>query len=154
MGTGVHAAYEDDMVSAFSAKILAGLAQTAKAAKTEKIGNGFEAAVETIAMMRSVFNELPPMAIVDAFIAFDGKSKDRPAFLWKKFGKATIRAMRSGSHLLAVLWENAWALGEGETRVTSTAALTQKKAMSLCAKSDFLPSFTVDTIGAVLKHPH
>jgi hypothetical protein len=94
------------------------------------------------------------MAIVDAFIAFDGKSNDRPAFLFKKFGKATIKAMQSGSHLLAVLWENAWALGQGETRVTSTAALTQKKAMTLCAKSDFLPSFTVDTIGAVLKHPN
>jgi hypothetical protein len=26
--------------------------------------------------------------------------------------------------------------------------------MSVCAKSDFLPSLTVDKIGAVLKHPN
>jgi hypothetical protein len=154
LGTGVHSAYEDDMVSAFSDKILAGLAQTPKAAKTEKIKNGNEAAIATIGMMRSVFNRLPPMAIVDAFIAFDGKPKDRPAYMWKKFGKATIKAMQSGSHLLAVLWENAWALGEGETRVASTAGLTHKRAMTVCAKTDFLPSYTVDQIGAHLKHPN
>jgi hypothetical protein len=117
------------------------------------INNGFEAAKRTIDMMRKTFNSIPPIDIVEEFAGFDGKPKARAEHLWKKFGKKTIGVMQSGSHLLAVLWESAWALGEGETRITSVRALREAEAMKICADPDFLPSVTIDRIGSLLDKP-
>jgi hypothetical protein len=153
LGQGVHSAYEDAMVNAHRKDILDALKATPKVTKAELIDNGFEAAKRTIEMMRTTFNLLPPPEIVEAFIAFKGKPKDRSEFLWKKFGKRTIKSMQGGAHLLAVIWESAWALGDGEDNIASTAALKKAAAMKICADPDFVPSLTVDRIGATLKQP-
>ena len=150
LGAGVHAAYEDAMVSAFRKEILDGLEETPKTAKAEMIGSGFEAAKRTIAMMRETFNAIPPMDIVEAFVGFDGKPKERSVHLWKKFGKRTIKVMQGGSHFVAVLWESAWLLGNGEANMASPRSLEEKEAMDICSDSEFLPSFTIDHIGSVL----
>lgn len=146
-GTGVHAAYEDSMVSAFRDKVLDALKETPKTTPDEMITTGLDAAKLTIAMMRATFKALPPMSIVEAFATFDGKPKDRAEHLWKKFGAKTLKSMQSGSHLLAVLWESAWLAGGGETRVKSTRALTEEKAMEICADPDFIPSVGIAKIG-------
>jgi hypothetical protein len=153
LGKGVHAGYEDAMVSAFREEVLKGLKTTPKATKGEMVGNGFEAAKRTIEMMRKTFTTIPPIDIVEAFAAFEGKPKERAAHLWKKFGPRTIKVMQGGSHLLAVLWESAWALGDGEANVTSTRALKEAEAMEICADPDFLPSVTIDRIAPHLKPP-
>jgi hypothetical protein len=149
-GKGVHAGYEDTMISAFRDKVLDALKETPKTTKAEMITTGFEAAKLTIAMMRATFKSLPPMAIVDAFAEFEGKPKARAEHLWKKFGTKTLKSMQSGSHLLAVLWESAWQVGDGETNVRSTRALTETEAMEICADPDFIPSFSIQKIGAYL----
>jgi hypothetical protein len=154
LGMGIHSAYEDAMVTIGRKKILDGLKATPKATKAEKIGNGFEAAERTIAMMRETFNSIPPADLVEAFVSFEGKPKEKSEFLWKKFGKRTIRVMQGGAHLLAVLWESAWDLGDGETNIKSTRALKETEAMKICADSDFLPSVTINQIGALLKQHH
>ena len=146
-GTGVHAAYEDGMVSAFRDKVLDALKDTPKTTSGEMITTGLDAAKLTIAMMRATFKSLPPMDIVEAFTEFDGKPKDRAEHLWKKFGTKTLKSMQSGSHLLAVLWESAWLAGDGETKVKSTRALTEEKAMDICADPDFIPSVGIAKIG-------
>jgi hypothetical protein len=153
LGKGVHSAYEDAMVSAFREKILDGLRGTPKATKAEMIDSGFEAAQCTIALMRETFKSIPPADIVEAFITFEGKPKARSEFLWKEFGTKTIEVMRGGAHLLAVLWESAWFLGDGENNVRSTAGLKESQAMRICARDDFLPSVTIDQIGKLLKQP-
>jgi hypothetical protein len=61
--------------------------------------------------------------------------------------------MQGGAHVLAVLWESAWALGDGESRVRSTRILNQHQAMKICEDRNFLPSLTIDKIGAILKYP-
>jgi hypothetical protein len=152
-GKGVHAGYEDDMVSAHRKEVLDGLLSSPKTKTQEMITTGFDAAKLTIAMMRQTFKSIPPMDIVDAFGSFDGKPKERTELLWEKFGKKTISSMQSGSHLLAVLWESAWKVGGGEQAVKKTAALSQNTAMSICADKDFLPSMTIDKIGKLLKKP-
>ena len=91
------------------------------------------------------------MAIVNAFGSFDGVGKARAEHLWKKFGNKTIKNMQSGAHLLAVLWESAWALGDGEHKVTSTRALKKDEAMDICAAPDFVPSVTIGKIGSLLE---
>ncbi|SJM33686.1 hypothetical protein BQ8482_360087 [Mesorhizobium delmotii] len=56
--------------------------------------------------------------------------------------------MASGAHLLAVLWERAWAVGDGDTHVASTEALSA--AMRICADLDFIPSVSISRIGVLL----
>jgi hypothetical protein len=153
LGMGAHSAYEDAMVSVGREEILEGLKSTPKAKKTEMVSNGFEAAQQTIAMMRDTFNKIPPIDIVNAFIGFDGKPKAKSEFLWKTFGKDTIKVMQGGSHLLAVLWESAWELGDGDANISSTRALKEPEAMDICADEDFVPSMTISQIGSVLKRP-
>lgn len=150
-GSGVHKGYEDDMISAFRKDVLDGLKATPKTTAAEMIGSGFEAAKLTIAMMRETFTSIPPMAIVNAFGNFEGKPKARAEYLWKKFGKKTIKNMQGGAHLLALLWESAWIAGNGELNVSSTNSLSQDEAMEICAKLDFIPSVSIDRIRNLLK---
>jgi hypothetical protein len=153
LGIGVHSAYEDEMVNAHREDILDGLGHTAKVAQDELVEDGFAAAGQTVGLMRDTFELLPPADIVEAFLSFKGKRKDRADYLWKKFGTKTIKAMQAGTHLLAVLCESAWAQGDGETNVRATKAVTQDEAMALCADRDFLESLPVGSIGSKLKHP-
>ncbi len=154
LGEGVHSAYEDAMVFANRETILDGLKQTPKVARDELISTGFEAARLTIEMMRTTFETVPPADIVDAFLKGGAKNNRAMAqALWKAFGKKTVKVMQSGAHLVAVLWESAWAKGEGERKVLDSdiAALTEQRAMEIVSDPAFLPSMTIGKIGAVLK---
>jgi hypothetical protein len=153
LGQGVHSAYEDKMVFDNRDDILEGLQGTPKVKQNERITNGLEAAQETIAMMRSVFKLVPPMDMVNTYVAVGKGGKAASDALWKKFGQKTINVMRQGAHLLAMLWESAWLVGDGETKVKSLRALTKDEAMDIVGDPDFLPSVTVDKIGAILKKP-
>jgi hypothetical protein len=153
LGKGVHSAYEDDMVNSHRDEILDGLDGTPKVAAGELIEDGFTAACKTVELMRATFRLLPPPDIVEAFLKFKGTRADRAKFLWKKFGARTVKAMQAGTHLLAVLWESAWAQGGGEEEVHSTKAMTEEEAMDLCADRDFLESLSIGSIGAKLSRP-
>jgi hypothetical protein len=154
LGKGVHSAYEDEMVNAFREQILDGLKQAAKKAKkTEYVANGFEAAQRTIGLMRATFSAIPPVKIVQTFVGLGKGKRGRAEAMWNAFGDSTIDVMRDGCHLLAVLWESAWSLGDGEHTIGATTALSQQKAMEICADREFLPSLTIDRIGAKLTRP-
>ena len=116
--------------------------------------DGFQAAQQTVALMRATFAAIPPADIVQAFVGFGKGKKGRAKAMFDKFGQDTIGVMRDGAHLLGVLWESAWSLGNGEHTVRSTHALTQKQAMQICADRNFLPSLTIDQIGAKLTRPN
>jgi hypothetical protein len=153
LGQGVHSAYEDAMVHEHRKQILDGLMQTPKVKAAERITNGFEAARSTIELMRHTFTRIPPAKLVQAYVAVGQGGKASSDALWKAFGSKTIAVMKDGAHLLAVLWESAWNQGNGETNVTTSHAMTQPQAMAIVTDPDFLPSLTVDKIGAVLKPP-
>jgi hypothetical protein len=153
LGQGVHSAYEDKMVFDHREEILSGLMRTPKAKKNEQITNGFEAAQKTIEMMRDVFKQIPPMDMVQTYVDVGKGGKASSDALWAAYGQKTINVMKQGAHLLAVLWESAWEIGSGETKVRSLRALTQDEAMTIVTDPDFLPSMTVDKIGASLKKP-
>ncbi len=152
LGIGVHAAYEDDMVNAKRKEILDGLDGTPPAGKNELVANGFEAARKTIDLMRLAFGKIPPDDIVKAFVKHKPK-KGRADVFWDQFGDGTIACMQAGTHLLAVLCQSAWKLGNGEKTVKSIGALTHKRAMEVCRPSAFLKSFTIGEIGAHLQKP-
>jgi hypothetical protein len=151
-GLGVHAAYEDEMVNAHRKEILKGLDKTPKAAKDDLVANGFDAAQRTIALMRLAFKEIAPTKLVNAYVQHKQKAGRADAF-WKLFGTPTIKCMQAGTHLLAVLVQNAWRLGDGEKKVKSLAALTQKRAMEICRSEDFLRSYMIGQIGEQLHRP-
>ncbi len=151
LGAGVHSGYEDEMVSLHREDILDGLLATPKTRANELITTGADAARLTVEMMRATFKRLPPMAIVEAFAEFDGGGKQRAEHLWKKFGKKTLASMQDGSHLLAVLWESAWKTGGGETKVRSVKAISESRAMAICADPDFVPSVGISRIDSFLR---
>jgi len=154
-GSGVHSAYEDNMVSDNRDLILDGLEDTPKVKAAELITTGFDAAKLTIEMMRGVFKRLPPRKIVQFFIDSDEKPKQLAEDMWKKFGSDTIKCMQDGTHLLAVLWQSAWVVGAGDDTIDDSdlKAITGAKAMSICQHADFIPSVAINKIGAILKKP-
>jgi hypothetical protein len=154
LGQGIHSLYEDTMIHRYREDILQALATTPAPAAAETVEDGFEAARKTIEMMRTTFGKVPPMDLVEAHVAFGKGGEPGAENLWKQFGDSTIEVMKAGTHLLAVLWENAWRLGDGETKVHSVEHLTQSEAMAIVRQSDFLPSRTIDQVGAVLVVHH
>jgi len=153
MGQGVHSAYEDAMVFAHRADILAGLKKTPQVKRNERIKTGFEAAQRTIELMRNTFELIPPPDLVQAYIDVGKGGKAATNALWEKFGEQTISVMQDGAHLTALLWESAWEAGHGEANVTSTPELSQDAAMEIVSDPEFVPSTTVDKIGKLLKRP-
>lgn len=151
LGQGVHSAYEDKMIFDHRMAILDGLKGTPHVKKSEWIGTGREAATLTIALMRGTFKLLPPSRIVKVYVGVGKGGKAASDALWKKFGKDTISAMQAGTHLIAVLWESAWNVGDGEANVQRTSALTHKEAMDIVKKENFLPSKSIGEIGKILK---
>jgi hypothetical protein len=149
-GQGVHSAYEDAMVFAHRNDILAGLKKTSKVKANELVKSGFEAAQKTIELMRNTFTLIPPAQLVQTYVDVGKGGKAATDALWKVSGKQTIEAMQDGAHLIAVIWESAWAAGGGEANVTSTAAISEDDAMEIVSDPDFVPSVTVDKIGALL----
>jgi hypothetical protein len=138
------------MVNAKRSQILTALKATAKVKSDELIGSGFEAAQRTIALMRNTFNRVPPGEIVSAFVSHPKKAGRADAF-WAQFGTDTIKCMQDGTHLLAVLWESAWTAGNGDNNLDESLTLTQQKAMAICGDRNFLPSRTINQIGALLQ---
>ncbi|MFO0899965.1 MAG: hypothetical protein U0836_21240 [Pirellulales bacterium] len=155
LGSGVHSAYEDAMVSDNRDKVLDGLAAPWKVKAAELIESGSEAAQATIAMMRTVFERIPPRKIVQFYIDSDAKPKQLAEDMWAEFGAGTVECMRDGAHLLAVLWQSAWVAGDGDQTIpaASLKALTQKKAMKICQDEKFLPSVSIARIGDILRQP-
>ena len=151
-GQGVHSAYEDKMVFVHRKEILAGLMKTPKVKKSELITTGREAAERTVDLMRATFKALPPPKMVQTYVdAGGGSSKAVADVLWKAFGQKTIGVMQDGAHLLAVMWESAWSVGGGERTISRRGALSEKEAMDIVKDPSFLPSVTIDKIGALLK---
>ncbi len=151
LGQGVHSAYEDKMVFDHREEILAGLKKSPKAKKSEYVATGKEAAKRTIDMMRTTFDALPPTEMVRTYVNVGKGGKAASDALWAKFGDGTIETMQSGAHLLAVLWESAWNVGDGDASLKKKVELTQDAAMDIVKDPDFLPSKSIGTIGSVLR---
>jgi hypothetical protein len=153
-GTGVHSAYEDDMVDAHVGLISSGVDTRLKAsAPWSLVTGGHEAAVSVVSLMQKTFAAIPPLEIITAFVAVeDEKPSQRAEDLWNsnKLGERTIDVMTDGCLCLAQLWESAWKEGEGDTRITRYAAADEQTLEGLYRNPDFLHSYTLDTIGPVL----
>lgn len=153
LGEGVHSAYEDAMVNGNREDIWKGLVKTPKVKQTEVIGNGRDAALATVKLMRDTFTAIPPAKILASYLTKD-PTVPMADQLWRAFGAGTIEVMKDGTHLLAVLWESAWlTAGNGSEPPVKLVTLKPQQAMDICAPETFLPSLNIAAIGAVLKQP-
>jgi hypothetical protein len=150
LGKGVHAAYEDKMVSQNRKEIVKALNATRKVDRRELIATGKAAADLTVELMKRTFSELPPATIVASFVEAKRQGKVAADELWDQFKVKTKVAMQDGTHTLAVLWESAWDIAEAEKSSPSTDTLTKEKAMSICADKEFLPSVSINEVGKYL----
>jgi hypothetical protein len=155
-GTGVHSAYEDDMVDRHVPEIVAGVASVvasvvASAAKPPLVTGGHGAAVAVVELMRKTFAAVAPADLIDQYVKSDGsKPAARADALWKKFGAGTINVMADGCLCLALLWDSAWQEGGGDATMPAAAAIPQTQLEVLYQNPDFLPSHTLNTIGSLL----
>lgn len=150
LGQGVHTAYEDKMVFANRKEILKALQKTLPVQEKELISTGREAARLTVDLMRKTFELIPPADIVETFVGVGSTGKAASDALWEAFGKKTIQAMKNGAHLIALLWESAWVVGDGDRKISRTSALRENEAMAIVADPKFLPSLPIEKIGKAL----
>ncbi|MFY9956443.1 hypothetical protein [Bradyrhizobium sp.] len=152
LGTGVHSAYEDDMVDRHVPEIVQGVeAAVSSASQPSLVVGGHRAAVAVVSLMQKTFAAIAPADIINEYVKSDGsKPAPRADELWKRFGAATIDVMADGCVCLAQLWDSAWQEGNGDTTIRSTTAIPQERLEALYQDPNFLPSHTLDTIGALL----
>jgi hypothetical protein len=146
-GKGVHEAYESGMVNAHGPEILAGVSAGLEGTSLPaNVTGGQAAALATVDLMGRTFQNLPPMAIVEAYAA----GKD----LWQSFGPATIRTLVQGVLTLAGLWQSAWEEGGGDGIPASRlAAVPEDDLVGLYTDPTFLPSLTLDQLVAAGNAP-
>ncbi len=153
-GLGVHAVYEDGMVDAHTAEILAGVDKLlpGKTSTPPPVLTGHDAAVAVVDLMQNTFARISPGDIVDAFVKAGGKpSRAAVDALWSQFGDDTIAVIADGSRYLAHLWDSAWKAGGGDHTIKTLDAIGEQALLKLYSDHSFMPSKTLDQIGPLLE---
>ncbi|MBB3964924.1 S1/P1 Nuclease [Rhizobium metallidurans] len=154
-GAGVHSAYENAMIDNESVTLFDLIGKDLKKSrgKADLLPDGQAVAVSIFQLMDRTTRALPPVDIVDAYIAAGGgKSRRVTSQLWKQFGPETAAVMADGARILALLWDSAWASGDGDRlKSKDLVAVDRADLKQLYEKNDFVPSLVLDDIGAVLK---
>lgn len=118
------------------------------------VNSGKAAAVATVALMQSTFDEIPPRDLVDAYdeaLRNNEAKADILSMLWETFGEKTVIVMADGCKLLACLWESAWEQGNGDRQLTNIEPSLQGDLVALYDRKDFLTSYRLPEINAHLK---
>lgn len=153
-GKGVHSAYETAMIDHQAEAMVAGVqASLNTIARPDRVFSGHGAAVATVQLMARASGNVDPTELVDAYAATPGgKSKAVTSQLWDQFGDGTILTLADGAITLAVLWESAWHLADGEARFTDAEITPMPRAdlQALYEDETFVPSLDLDHIGSVL----
>ena len=150
-GQGVHSAYEDKMVDAFSDQLLPMIGPAAQAfdAVIPKMTNGQEAAVATVTLMDYCAKVLPPSTLCDKYIALGGgTSKATIAGLWTAFSQPTATVMGAGACYLAATWDAAYAAANQPA--IDVSAVAREDLAAIYQNPDFAPSHTLATISPYL----
>jgi hypothetical protein len=153
-GLGVHSAYEDQMVDRHVTEVLKGVdAILAQPPRPALVSGGHEAAVAVVNLMQQTFNTIAPKDIIAEFVKVqDQKPAVRADAMWRSLGNDTIKVMADGCVCLAQLWDSAWHEGNGDHTISDDlSAIDESRLEQLYQNRNFLPSFTIDTIGPVLQ---
>jgi hypothetical protein len=150
LGSGVHAAYENNMINRYVGDLFDGLASLTLT-HSEPIGDGREAAWITIALMRKVIEALPPRTLIEGYLeAREGTARETADAMWESFGQATIKVLGLGVETLTTLWLSAWKAAEGEDSAHDLSPIDQEEIQDTVLPKEFLRSYTLDQIAGVL----
>ena len=152
-GTGVHAAYEDNMVDRHVLQIIQGIdSLLSQNSLPPPVEGGHAAAVAVVELMQNTFDAISPKKIIVEFVKVqDDKPAARADAMWESLGTDTIRVMADGCICLARLWDSAWQEGNGDNTIDSLAAIDETVLEKLYQNRDFLSSHTLGTIEPVLQ---
>ena len=64
--------------------------------------------------------------------------------MWEAFGDATVTCMARGTRYLAKVWQAAWTLGDGDTKIKLTPAITKSDLMSAYNDPEVVPSIALN----------
>lgn len=150
----VHEDYEQNMFKGVRGiDMKTRLTGQATRARGGPVPNGRAAAIETVKMMQAVFKQVPPKKLIkryNALLRADTPQTELLDTLWREFGDDTVAVMAMGCRLLARLWESAWVLGGGDSKLAQ-GLVPQPDLISCYGKKTFLKSFLLTEIGAQLK---
>jgi hypothetical protein len=158
-GAGVHMAYEDQMLDDKVGELLPALDQALGVNhKMTLVKGGHQAGYATLELMRRTRKAIQPMKIVDAYASLKLPAKPNAAGqhlaadkLWSTFKKGTVKVMADGCRTLAMLWDSAWAEGNGKKIAASELVeITTSKLRSIYEKQTFLKSVPLNSIDAQL----
>lgn len=155
-GEGVHSAYETAMLSAYAGPLLDEIARQLSADgpghRLALVDSGRAAARATLEMMDNVARILPPETILKVYEeAGAGARQATLKALYDAIGDETAQVMGEGSRYLAMIWESAWIAGDGGAIAASKIKLLDRDAVrTRYIDPDFVPSVTLDKIGALL----
>jgi hypothetical protein len=152
-GTGVHSAYEDNMVDRHVHEIVGGVDRLlARSNGPSLVTSGHGAAVAVVELMQQTFRVIAPSSIVDDFVRVqDERPSARADAMWQKLGEDTIKVMADGCICLAQLWDSAWEEGGGDDRINSLGPIDEAILEQLYQNPEFLPSYTLNSIEASLR---
>jgi hypothetical protein len=126
--------------------------------KMTLVKGGQEAGYATIELMRRTRKAIKPIKIVEAYAALKLPPKPDAAGqhlaadkLWSAFKKGTVKVMADGCRTLAMLWDSAWAEGNGKKIAASELVeIPSTKLRSIYEKQGFLKSVPLNGIDAQL----
>ncbi|MEO6408429.1 MAG: hypothetical protein ABIO45_06700 [Burkholderiaceae bacterium] len=122
---GVHAVYEDDMVSSHAPLVVSEVKRLVAATRKPPPFTGAAGAADAVVqLMRRTIRKLPPEDILASYEAHRGRGQSKA--MWTDLGDRTLRRMADGAVTLALIWQSAWTEGGGEAkgRFSKTALAT------------------------------
>jgi hypothetical protein len=162
-GAGVHHAYEADVVDRRNGLLFAGIGRAIDEdviTRPAQIRSGHGAAVATVKLMDRTAHRVDPetlvLAYADAAVAAVPQGSSRvetvTQALWEQFGEGTILTMADGVLTLAMIWQAAWNVGNGdEIPESDLVPVDTKKLQELYEEEKFVESLDLNHIAAALK---
>jgi hypothetical protein len=154
LGTGVHSAYEDDMVNFHIGEITT-FVEADTTALPPLFKSGPSAAKAVVRLILDTFDHIDPKKIVAAYVQQQkagATAKDAADALWKQFGTLTSEVIADGARTLASVWQSAWAEAGAEAKAPAAGhAFTEQELTNVYAPATFVPSKTLDHICEEIK---
>ncbi|HEU0176386.1 MAG TPA: hypothetical protein VFV58_19140 [Blastocatellia bacterium] len=144
----IHAIYEQTMLEIDTPTALAAVNEilVQNNAQQRIVRSGYEAAVETVRLMRAAQDRLAPMAIIAVDNPESGP-KTRAKALWNKpaIRNATVDCLADSVFLLADLWTSAWVVGDGDSIAPSELVQFEERDLKNIYRREheFLPSLSL-----------
>ncbi len=154
LGSGVHGAYEDDMVN-FHIGDITPVVQADKTPLHPNFKGGKHAAMACTRLILETFGQIKPRDIVAKYITLQQQGTTGKAAadeLWASFGTATEAVIAAGARTLANVWQSAWAEANAEAKAPASPSAVDEPVLEafFVEPETFYPSKTIDHICEVI----